>query len=78
MRRRQFLRLAVGAAALPACARLASAQAGAAGAHHRGLHLGVAVNIIARLIGQALWQRLGKPFVIENRPGAAGNMLPVS
>jgi tripartite-type tricarboxylate transporter receptor subunit TctC len=39
-----------------------------------GFTPGGAVDIIARLIGQALSERLGKPFVIENRPGAATNL----
>jgi tripartite-type tricarboxylate transporter receptor subunit TctC len=74
--RRTFLHLAAGAAALPAVSRIARAQAypmrpvriivpfGSAGA----------TDIVARLIGQWLSERLGQPFVIENRPGAGGNL----
>src|ERR1051326_162339 len=39
-----------------------------------GLAAGGGVDILARLIGQALSERLGQPFVIENRPGAGGNI----
>ena len=74
--RRQFLHLAAGAAALPAAARLAKAETYPA----RPVHIivpvppGGALDIIARLIGQWLSQRLGQPFVIENRPGAGTNI----
>jgi tripartite-type tricarboxylate transporter receptor subunit TctC len=76
LRRRQFLHLAAGAAALPAFARSASAQAYPA----RPVHLivmfpaGSAPDIIARLAGQWLSERLGQQFVIENRPGFGGNI----
>jgi tripartite-type tricarboxylate transporter receptor subunit TctC len=43
-----------------------------------GFTPGGAVDIIARLIGQALSERLGKPFIIENRPGAATNLATES
>ena len=46
----------------------------AAGALHRRLSAGGATDIIARLIGQWLSERLGQQFVIENRPGAGGNI----
>src|SRR5215468_2178405 len=74
--RRRFLHLAAGAAALPAVARIAWAQAypsrpvriiaptGPAGAP----------DIIARLIGPWLSQRLGQQFVVENRPGSGNNI----
>ena len=48
---------------------------GAAGAHHRRLSLpGGAADVVARLIGQWLSERLGQSFVIENRTGAAGTL----
>ena len=74
--RRRFLQLAASAAALPAVSRMARAQAypsrpvrmivpfGSAGAS----------DIVARLMGQWLSERLGQQFVIENRPGAGGNL----
>ena len=74
--RRQFLHLAAGAAALPAVSRIARAQAYPT----RPVRIivafpaGGATDIIARLMGQWLSERLGQPFVIENRPGAGGNI----
>ena len=74
--RRTFLHLAASAAALPAVSRMARAQAypsrpvrmivpfGSAGAS----------DIVARVMGQWLSERLGQQFVIENRPGAGGNL----
>jgi tripartite-type tricarboxylate transporter receptor subunit TctC len=74
--RRKFLHLVAGAGALPAVSRIARAQAyptrpvrivvpGAAGN---------TTDILARLIGQWLSERLGRPFIIENRPGAGTNI----
>ena len=74
--RRKFLHLAAGAAALPASVahRLGASLSDAAGAHHRRLRAGGGNDIVARLIGQWLSERLGQPFVIENRPGAGSNI----
>src|SRR6476469_4735805 len=74
--RRQFLHLAAGAAALPAVSRVARAQAYPS----RSVRIivpfpaGQATDTIARLMGQSLSERLGQPFVIENRTGAGGNI----
>ena len=75
--RRQFLHLAAGAAALPAVSRLRMGAnlSDAAGAHHRRLcRRRREPTSLARLIGQWLSERLGQPFVIENRPGAGSNI----
>src|SRR5262249_54653014 len=74
--RRQFLHLAAGAAALPATARIAQAQAyptrrGRCAAPRPA---GGSPDIIARLIGQWLSERLGQPIVVESRSGAGGNI----
>jgi tripartite-type tricarboxylate transporter receptor subunit TctC len=73
--RRKFLHLAAGAAALPAVSRIASAQAYPVRPVHLvvGFAAGGGSDITARLIGQALSERLGQPFILENRPGASGN-----
>jgi tripartite-type tricarboxylate transporter receptor subunit TctC len=69
--RRKFLHLVAGAAALSGVSRIAKAQAYPARPVHLIVPLapGGATDIIARLIGQWLSERLGQPFVIENRPG---------
>src|SRR5215831_18541642 len=74
--RRNFLHLAAGAAALPAVPRLAWAQAYPSRPVRLvvGLAAGGASDIAARLIGQSLSERLGQPFVIENRPGGGSNI----
>jgi tripartite-type tricarboxylate transporter receptor subunit TctC len=74
--RRQFLHLAAGAAALPAVSRLARSQTYPARPVHWmvGALAGAAPDIVARIIGQRLSERLGQPVVIENRPGGAGNV----
>jgi len=74
--RRQFLHLAAGAAALPAVSRIAWAQAYPSRPVRVIVPFGTAgvTDIIARLIGQWLSDRLGQQFVIENRPGAGGNI----
>jgi tripartite-type tricarboxylate transporter receptor subunit TctC len=74
--RRRFLQLAAGAAALPTVSRFACAQAYPS----RPVRLiapfaaGGTSDTVARLMGQWLSERLGQPFVIENRPGAGSNI----
>src|SRR5262245_2582421 len=74
--RRNFLHLAVSAAALPAASRIARAQT----YPNRPVRLlvgfpaGGTTDIAARLIGQWLTERLGQPVVVENRPGASANL----
>ncbi len=74
--RRRFLRLAAGAAALPAVSPIARAQAYPTRPVRLIVPFGLAgaTDITARLIGQWLSERLGQQFVIENRPGAGGNI----
>jgi tripartite-type tricarboxylate transporter receptor subunit TctC len=74
--RRRFLHLAAGAAALPAVSRIAWAQTYPTRPVRIivGVAAGSAPDIFARLIGQSLSERLGKPFVIENRSGGGGNI----
>ena len=76
LRRRQFLRLASGAAALPALSQFASAQSYPARPVHliEGFGAAGAPDIVARLISQWLSERLGQPFVVENRAGASSNI----
>ncbi len=74
--RRQFLHLVAGAAALPAVSRFAWAQTYPTRPVRIvvGFAAGGAPDILARLFGQWLSDRLGQPFVIENRTGAGGNI----
>jgi tripartite-type tricarboxylate transporter receptor subunit TctC len=74
--RRKFLQLAAGAAALPAVSRLAWAQAYPTRPVRWivGFAPGGGNDIVARLMGQWLSERLGQQFVIENRPGAGTNI----
>src|SRR3954467_1663215 len=74
--RREFLHLAAGAAVVPVVSRIARAQA-----YPRrpvrlvvGYAAGGPVDIVARLIGQWLSQRLGQQVVIDNKPGAGSNV----
>jgi tripartite-type tricarboxylate transporter receptor subunit TctC len=76
LRRRRFLHLAAGAAALP----LVPCIAGAQSYPTRSVHIivpvspGGALDIIARLMGQWLSDHLGQSFLVENRPGAGTNI----
>ena len=74
--RRNFLHLAAGAAALPVTSRFAWAQAYPTRPVHIivGFPGGCGVDLTARAISQSLSERLGQPFVIENRPGAGTNI----
>jgi tripartite-type tricarboxylate transporter receptor subunit TctC len=74
--RRKFLHLAAGAAGLPAASRIARAQAYPSRAVRLIVPVpaGSGTDILARLVGQGLSERLGQPFVVENRPGAGGNI----
>jgi len=74
--RRKFLHLAAGAAALPVLPHIASASDYPTRPVHLivGFPPGGGADIVARLIGQWLSERLGQSFVIENRPGAGSNL----
>src|SRR5262249_62047459 len=74
--RRKFLHLAAGAAALPAVSRIARAQAYPSRPVRIivGFPAGGGVDILARLMGRWLSERLGQPFVTENEPGAGTNI----
>jgi tripartite-type tricarboxylate transporter receptor subunit TctC len=74
--RRQFLHLTAGAAALPATTRIARAQAYPS----RPVRIvvsappGANFDMLARLFGQRLSERLGQPFIVDNRPGGGTNI----
>jgi len=74
--RRQFLHLAAGAAVLPAVSRIARAQAYPTRQVRiiAGFPPGGASDILARLMGRWLSERLNQAFIVENRPGAGGNL----
>jgi tripartite-type tricarboxylate transporter receptor subunit TctC len=74
--RRHFLRLAAGAAALPAVPRIASALDYPTRPVRIviGFPAGISPDVLARLLAQSLTERLGQSFVVENRPGAGSNI----
>jgi tripartite-type tricarboxylate transporter receptor subunit TctC len=74
--RRAFLHLAAGAAALPATSKIASSQSYPARPVRLvvGFPAGSTADILARLVGGWLSERLNQPFIIENRPGAGSNV----
>jgi len=74
--RRRFLHLVAGAAALPTLPRIAGAQAYPTRPVRVvvGFPAGQTIDIVARLMGQWLSERLGQPFIIDNRPGASGTI----
>jgi tripartite-type tricarboxylate transporter receptor subunit TctC len=74
--RRQFLRLVAGAAALPALSHIAGSQNYPARPVRLvvGFAPGGAQDVLARLIGQWLSERLGQQFIVDNRPGGGGNI----
>src|SRR4029078_3040892 len=74
--RRHFLHLAAAAATFPPLSRFASAQSYPTRPVRllEGFGAGGAPDIVARLIGQSLSERLGQSFVVENRSGATGNI----
>lgn len=76
LERRRFLRLLAGAAALPGVVRSASAETYPSRPVRIvvGTAPGGGPDILARLIGQFLSDRLGQPFVVENKPGSSTNL----
>jgi tripartite-type tricarboxylate transporter receptor subunit TctC len=73
---RQFLRMVAGAAVLPAFSRIVRAQAYPTRSVRLvvGFPPGQTADLIARLMGQWLTERLGQPVIIDNRPGASSNI----
>src|SRR6202795_3937735 len=74
--RRRFLHLAAGTVALPAVPRIAWAQSYPLRPVRVivGFAAGGTTDVLARMIGQWLSERLGQPFLVENRPGAGTNI----
>jgi len=80
LHRRKLMRLAVGIIALPAVPRIVAAQTYPARPVHlvAGFAAGGPTDVAARMIGQWLSERVGQPFLVENRPGAGGNLATES
>jgi tripartite-type tricarboxylate transporter receptor subunit TctC len=76
MKRRTFLRLAASTAFLPTAPLVARAQAYPTRPVHMivGLAAGGPTDVMARIVGQSLSERLGKQFPVENRTGAGGSL----
>jgi tripartite-type tricarboxylate transporter receptor subunit TctC len=74
--RRKFLKLAAGAVLLPAMPKIARAEAYPSRPVHLvdGFAPGGIIDVVARIIGQRLSERLGQAFIVDNRPGAATNI----
>ena len=74
--RRHLFYLAAGAAALPAAPRIATAQTYPSRPVHTIVTVpaGSGPDTVARIVGRGLSDRLGQPFIVENRPGAAANI----
>jgi tripartite-type tricarboxylate transporter receptor subunit TctC len=80
LRRRTFLHLAAGAAALPAVSRFARAETYPTRPVHliAGFFAGSLSDILARLIAQSLSERLGQQVIVDDRPGAGANIATES
>jgi tripartite-type tricarboxylate transporter receptor subunit TctC len=80
IQRREFLQIAAGAVAAPIVARTAWAQSYPTNPVRLivGFPAGSSADLIARLMGQSLSERLGRPFIVDNRTGLAGNIATES